>query len=201
MNSKKPRPIKEKLPLLNFIGINEEELVVLKGIYLNKSSEKIASILNTDKKHVAATIQELVKKGYAYYSGFWIFKSINLTKKGKEILEFFEKGKIVGVVKWFVGSKGYGFIISEGSGEEFFFHVRDVVGTDVPRNKDRVAFVPVKTRKGLRAIKVELIEKYESEDRIKCPACGKLTVPRLVIRDGEPEKSLCPFCGEIIRNF
>ncbi len=86
-------------------------------------------------------------------------------------------------------------------GRPVCLHVSDVVGVEIPKNKDRVAFKPVKTSKGLRALQVEIIEKFEGEDRVRCPDCGKLVVPRLITYKGEPEKSVYPFCGETIRSF
>ena len=38
-------------------------------------------------------------------------------------------------------------------------------------------------------------------DRIDCPHCGMVIVPRLVIYDGTPTQSVCPFCAGIVRDF
>ncbi len=191
----------EALSIPNLLGLSEKELVVFKGIYLDMSLEQIASILDADEKQFNDIVDELVEKGYLAKSGFWIFKSIHLTEKGHETLILYEAGKIAGTVKWFVGSKGYGYITLVEKNMDFFFHVSDVVGVEIPKNKDRVAFKPVKTSKGLRALQVEILEKFEGEDRVRCPDCGKLVVPRLITYKGEPEKSVCPFCGETIRSF
>jgi cold shock protein len=40
-----------------------------------------------------------------------------------------------------------------------------------------------------------------TDDRIKCPSCDKKIIPRLITYQGEPEKSVCPFCGATVRIF
>lgn len=35
----------------------------------------------------------------------------------------------------------------------------------------------------------------------KCEACGSRVVPRLVIRNHVPDKSYCPLCGSMMRDF
>ena len=57
-----------------------------------------------------------------------------------------------GTVKWFNGSKGYGFIERE-SGEDIFVHYNAILG-DGYRNLDegqRVEFTVVQGQKGLQA--------------------------------------------------
>ncbi|MDD2368630.1 MAG: hypothetical protein PHQ90_04950, partial [Sulfuricurvum sp.] len=38
-------------------------------------------------------------------------------------------------------------------------------------------------------------------DRINCPSCGKKIVPRMVTNQGQPDKTLCPYCGTVIKKF
>lgn len=62
---------------------------------------------------------------------------------------------MIGVVKWFNSSKGYGFILFKDS-EDIFFHY-SVIEKDgyktISANKE-VEFQIKKTKKGLQAIKV-----------------------------------------------
>jgi cold shock protein len=63
--------------------------------------------------------------------------------------------RITGTVKWFNGSKGYGFIAREG-GEDVFVHYSAIEG-DGFRNLtegQRVEFTVEKGPKGLQAAKV-----------------------------------------------
>jgi CspA family cold shock protein len=63
-----------------------------------------------------------------------------------------------GTVKWFNGSKGYGFIEREG-GEDLFVHYNSILG-DGYRNLDegqRVEFSVVQGQKGLQAQDVLVI--------------------------------------------
>ncbi len=191
----------EELSVTDLLDLSEKELVVLKGIHVDLPVWRISNILDLDEKQVDAIVHGLMEKGYIVKSGFWIFERIHLTEKGLETLRFYGAGKIIGTVKWFIGSKGYGFITLEEKGMDFFFHVSDVIGTDIPKNKDRVAFKPVKTSKGLRAVQIEIVERNAAGDKIICPNCGRLAIPRLITYRGDPVKSICPFCGETIREF
>ena len=63
-----------------------------------------------------------------------------------------------GTVKWFNGSKGYGFIEREG-GEDLFVHYNAIIG-DGYRNLDegqRVEFTVVQGQKGLQAQDVVIV--------------------------------------------
>ncbi len=63
-----------------------------------------------------------------------------------------------GTVKWFNGSKGYGFIERE-DGEDLFVHYNSIIG-DGFRNLDegqRVEFTVVQGEKGLQAQDVTII--------------------------------------------
>jgi CspA family cold shock protein len=64
-----------------------------------------------------------------------------------------------GTVKWFNGSKGYGFIERE-SGEDVFVHYSAIVG-DGFRNLEegqRVQFVVTQGQKGAQAEEVEILK-------------------------------------------
>jgi CspA family cold shock protein len=66
--------------------------------------------------------------------------------------------RIQGTVKWFNGSKGFGFIERQG-GDDVFVHFNAIVGEGY-RNLnegDRVEFVVVQGQKGLQAQDVVVI--------------------------------------------
>lgn len=114
------------------------------------------------------------------------------------------KGKSMrGKVKWFSKEKGYGFITGE-DGEDRYFDVRSVKGSELPDYGDIVEFEHQEGKKGPRATNVVIIEKSEhnqKDDRVTCPHCGKKMVPRLITYQGSIQKSVCPFCGGTYKDF
>lgn len=60
-----------------------------------------------------------------------------------------------GTVKFFNESKGFGFIIEDGSKEEHFVHVSGLI--DEVREGDAVEFELKEGRKGLNAVSVRVI--------------------------------------------
>ncbi len=60
-----------------------------------------------------------------------------------------------GTVKFFNESKGFGFIIEEGSNEQHFVHVSGLI--DEIREGDTVEFELREGRKGLNAVSVRVI--------------------------------------------
>lgn len=61
-----------------------------------------------------------------------------------------------GTVKFFNETKGFGFIKSDETGEDIFVHATGLV--DEIREDDKVKFVTEHGKKGLNAVKVELID-------------------------------------------
>jgi CspA family cold shock protein len=59
-----------------------------------------------------------------------------------------------GTVKFFNEAKGFGFIVDNASGEEFFVHVTGIV--DKIREGDVVTFNVENGKKGLNAVEVKL---------------------------------------------
>ncbi|MCB0473724.1 MAG: cold shock domain-containing protein [Flavobacteriaceae bacterium] len=60
-----------------------------------------------------------------------------------------------GTVKFFNDSKGFGFIIEEGSKKEHFVHVSGLI--DEIREGDTVEFELANGKKGLNAVNVKVI--------------------------------------------
>ncbi len=66
--------------------------------------------------------------------------------------------RIVGTVKWFNGSKGYGFLAQEG-GEDVFVHFSAIQGEGYRNLEEgqKVEFAITKGPKGLQAADVKVI--------------------------------------------
>jgi CspA family cold shock protein len=60
-----------------------------------------------------------------------------------------------GTVKFFNDSKGFGFIVEEGSHKEYFVHVSGLI--DEVREGDNVEFELKEGRKGLNAHNVKVV--------------------------------------------
>lgn len=60
-----------------------------------------------------------------------------------------------GTVKFFNESKGFGFIVEDGSNQEHFVHVSGLI--DEVREGDKVEFELKEGRKGLNAVSVRVI--------------------------------------------
>lgn len=60
-----------------------------------------------------------------------------------------------GSVKFFNDSKGYGFIVEEGTNKEYFVHVTGLV--DEIKQDDQVTFDLKEGKKGLNAVNVKLV--------------------------------------------
>ncbi len=111
--------------------------------------------------------------------------------------------KLKGKIKWFSKEKGYGFIFGEDK-KDYFVHIKDVKGEDIPQEKDEVEFKVIKNKKGLKAIDVIIIKKNKENQRKKlaiCQHCGKEMVPRVIFTQGVPRGSICPFCGKTYKVF
>jgi len=77
-----------------------------------------------------------------------------------------------------------------------------------PERGDTVKFESKQGNKGFKAENVSIdIRKtstqrfQKADDRIQCPNCNKKIVPRLVTYRGNPDKSLCPYCGAVVKDF
>lgn len=120
-----------------------------------------------------------------------------------------------GKIKFFKEQEGYGFILGE-NGNEYYFNVHDIKSFDTPPRMGDLAEFNVKEstakNKKDKAVDVEITkgestesisrkENRRRDDRITCPHCGRKIVPRLVTYRGDPEHSLCPYCGTIVKDF
>lgn len=61
-----------------------------------------------------------------------------------------------GTVKFFNDTKGFGFIVEEGTSKEHFVHVSGLI--DEIREGDEVEFELTEGRKGLNAVDVKVIQ-------------------------------------------
>ncbi|HNU59301.1 MAG TPA: cold shock domain-containing protein [Aquaticitalea sp.] len=61
-----------------------------------------------------------------------------------------------GTVKFFNSTKGFGFIIEEGSKKEHFVHVSGIIGNEINQG-DTVEFELTEGKKGLNAINVKVV--------------------------------------------
>lgn len=70
------------------------------------------------------------------------------------------QGLDTGVVKWFNGEKGYGFIIPDQGGKDVFLHatIADKSGIGKPIEGQRLAYKARNGNKGMTADEVHLLE-------------------------------------------
>lgn len=60
-----------------------------------------------------------------------------------------------GTVKFFNDSKGFGFIIEEGTNKEYFVHISGLI--DEIREGDNVEFELTEGKKGMNAVDVKVV--------------------------------------------
>ena len=116
-----------------------------------------------------------------------------------------------GTIKFYNSEKGFGFIFCEDNKEDVYFHINDWKNASVPNGNDDVEFDLSKSQNGKsKAINITLLKSAndkrqenssKNDDRVICPGCGKKIVPRLVVYQGSPQKSLCPYCACVIKSF
>ena len=63
---------------------------------------------------------------------------------------------MTGTVKFFIESKGYGFITNDETGKEIFVHVSSLNGLEI-KEGDKVTYSEVEGKKGIVAADVQLI--------------------------------------------
>ena len=62
-----------------------------------------------------------------------------------------------GVVKWYNKDKGYGFIISDDGGEDYFVHHTQIQESKFLCERQRVEFEAGQGEKGIKATKVKIL--------------------------------------------
>ncbi|ASQ19566.1 cold shock domain-containing protein [Enterobacter cloacae] len=107
-----------------------------------------------------------------------------------------------GVVKWFSEEKGYGFITNKNN-KDYYFHVSDVKGALLPEKGQTVYFDAETTQKGYSAINIVLTKNNASTDNSLdfCKNCNRKIIPRMITYRGEPQKTVCPYCATVIKDF
>lgn len=63
---------------------------------------------------------------------------------------------MTGTVKFFIESKGYGFISNDETGKEIFVHVSSLNGLEI-KEGDKVTYSEVEGKKGIVAADVQLV--------------------------------------------
>lgn len=81
-----------------------------------------------------------VNYDYLAYSNIFITLTLHIMQKG--------------TVKFFNGTKGFGFITPEDGGEDIFVHTTGLI--DQIRENDKVTFEVENGKKGLNAVKVQV---------------------------------------------
>ncbi|MDD2898406.1 MAG: cold shock domain-containing protein [Desulfuromonadaceae bacterium] len=112
-----------------------------------------------------------------------------------------------GTVKWFSQEKGFGFIV-DSDGNDLYFNVQGIKGATLPGNGDVVSYDIGKGKKGPIATSVTIIQKKEVQSRntyvdsrVTCSKCNRAMVPRVVLKYGSPDYSICPYCGDMYKAF
>ncbi len=63
---------------------------------------------------------------------------------------------MTGTVKFFIESKGFGFITNDETGKEIFVHVSSLNGLEI-KEGDKVTYSEVEGKKGIVAADVQLV--------------------------------------------
>lgn len=69
---------------------------------------------------------------------------------------------MIGRVKVFYEDKKFGFIVGEDN-SEYFFHIANIAGVDLPTSNSIVEFEPTVTERGKKAVNVKVTQKYEQK--------------------------------------
>ena len=80
---------------------------------------------------------------------------MNLIQKFQQLLNIKVNKMQKGTVKFFNNAKGFGFITPEDSNEDIFVHMSGLI--DEIRENDEVQFETAQGKKGLNAVRVELV--------------------------------------------
>ncbi len=114
---------------------------------------------------------------------------------------------LTGKIKFYHKDKGYGFIYSKISNQDYYFNIKDINNGDIPNENDVVTFDTMDNPKGITAIDITITyktntNKHSKDDsRVTCYNCKRKIVPRVVFQRGSAMYSVCPFCGRIYKRF
>lgn len=119
-----------------------------------------------------------------------------------------------GFIQFYKPDEGYGFVVGD-DGESYYFSIHRFKEKDIPQVGRYICFITSKkpVSKGKKPNIESLwydpekqgqtkLPKTDKEDsRIRCPHCGKLVMPRMSFYGGVPNRSFCPLCGGLIKDF
>jgi len=166
------------------------------------------NIKNNNKTNSYCLPENLIKN----YLGEESYKNNNSKRKtynknkDKNNFKVFDTG----TVTWFDDKKGIGYITSDTDRKtRYFFHVddiKDIFYIRIMEKGFKLKFKVKKNKKSWKAYDIYVLEanqdnKKTKNSRIQCPNCGREIIPRLIIKDGTPTESVCPFCGETVKKF
>lgn len=127
-----------------------------------------------------------------------------------------------GTVTWLHASQRRGVIVGENK-TGYHFAIEDVYNRWMPARGASVTFMPDVVNRRSVARQVRPVgssdhssgddrhpdmtacddgrASHDRNDRIACRSCGRQMVPRIIVKQGTPYKSLCPFCGATHQTF
>lgn len=111
-----------------------------------------------------------------------------------------------GHIKTFSEAKRTGFITGNNA-IDYFFHLNEVKGIDMPHEGDVVCFLPAANDRGPLATTVVIKEKNPVylqqglDNKVTCAHCHARMEPRVIFEKGNPVRSVCTQCGELIKDF
>lgn len=119
----------------------------------------------------------------------------------------FKQSKQTGNVKFYNKDKGYGFIFTNEHTKDIYFFISDWKDSSMPYNQNVEFDIYVNKNEQVSAKNITVInnsnrkkDNYYKDNRIEC-ICGKFIVPRIIVLNGAPSHSICPFCGSIVKEF
>lgn len=118
-----------------------------------------------------------------------------------------------GMVKFYNKEKGFGFVVSENNQNYYFNHevipfghmpnsgdmVEFEVSDQPTSNKHKEPTIAKMTLTGEQATGTNA--QNPNDNRVECPHCHKKVLPRIVTHYGRADRSLCPFCGNVVAEF
>lgn len=121
---------------------------------------------------------------------------------------YVRNNRLQGIVKWFSCEQGYGFI-TDSDDVDHRFGVQNVRGVQLPKVGDSVTFESVVNDSNYLAVNIVLDQRQNNKEHVgkvvenfvDCHNCSKSIVPKVIVVNGAIDRTVCPFCGDIIKNF